>query len=154
MTPTTLTETRYGPSPIKADSGHSVGQVRAMLREWARWVTWPEPLGPKDAGCGSAESAYRSPQCWDDRLPRPIEPDWRIGLRIEAVVRDMPKVDARVLRAWYVFIGPRITHVHHDPFEIAARRAHVGSAAYFAQVLARAEDHIRNTLDKSLDKQL
>jgi hypothetical protein len=122
-----------------------------MLREWARWVTYPEPTGPKPTACGSAESAYRSPQCWDERLPKRTEPDWRIGLLIEAVVRDMPKLDARVLRAWYVFIGPRITHVHHDPFEIAARRTHVGSAAYFAEILNRAEDHIRKMLSLPID---
>lgn len=145
-----VAESRHG--PFKADSGDSADispmQVRAMLREWARWVTWPEPMGPAPASCRSAEHNYRSPQCWDERLPRPIEPDWRIAWKVEAIIRTMPRLDAKVVRVWYVVLGPRVRHGHTsvDPYELAARRAHVGSASRYAELLSHAENDLRMKL--------
>ena len=134
-----------------ADSGEAISasQVRRLLREWARWVTWPEPIGPEPAGCHSAESAYRSPQCWDERLPRPLEPDWRLGWRIEGIVRALPPHEAKAVRVWYVVLGRQTRHLHGsiDPFELAARRAHAGSAANFAHLLTSAEQTIRARLE-------
>lgn len=142
--------TRLQDNPIKADSGHlPISHVRKLLREWARWVTWPEPLGPQSATCRSAEHNYRSPQCWDERLPRPIEPDWRIAWRIETIIRTLPATEAKLVRVWYVVLGRQVTRMRpgDDPFELAARRAHVGSARRAAELLMHAEQTIRQNLE-------
>jgi hypothetical protein len=118
-----------------------------MLREWARWATSPEPIGPEPATCRSIEHNYLPPQCWDAPRPRPPEPDWHIAWRIESIVRTLPRLEAKVVRVWYVVVAPKIRpHHHHDPFEIAARTAHVGSAAYYVELLSRAEERIRKML--------
>jgi hypothetical protein len=40
-------------------------------RRWANWVRWCNSKGFYQGRTGSLEGAYRSPQCWNEELPKP-----------------------------------------------------------------------------------
>ena len=150
MTTATATESRHG--PFRADSVDIPGWLlRRLLRNWARWLTLPEPMGPEMPKCRSAEGQYTSPQCWDERLPRPLEPNPHDAWRIETIVRYLPAQEARVLRVWYVTLGTqmRALPATADPLELGAKYAHVGSARRFLDLLSAAEHDVRIRLCES-----
>jgi hypothetical protein len=96
--------------------------VEQLLVAWATWSRLDLQLGPNDAGCGSAESAYRSPQCWDERRPRVVIIDDESALRIEKAVIGTGPILAAALRTHYIRQRPPHTRAQVQVLLEAQRR--------------------------------
>lgn len=119
--------------------------VDALLTEWGRWCVYRRPRGPEIPQCGSLEGQYRSPQVWEGAEPDDEEPDWRIGERIEAIVTKFDKRGHKCLKVWYVerpWIKRMSAALYPDDETWAWRRAHVGSAERFWQLLDEARTEV------------
>ena len=77
------------------------------LRNWARWLrSWA-----RQDHCRSLEGAYRSPQCWYPREPRPERPDEEDAWDIELAARCMALHYHLLLKLHY--------HTHSRPAAIS-----------------------------------
>ena len=99
-------------------------EIHEFLSHWGRWLKSRGIQGH----CASIEHRYRSPQCWDERNPRPPEPDERQALLIEGLMRVVPRVSRKILKLRYVhqadaaFIAKRL-RFHVDHYETELYRA-------------------------------
>ena len=73
-------------------------EIHDFLTTWGRWAVSHKVSGH----CASMEHRYRSPQCWNDRDPRPEEPNLEIAVMIEGLMRIVPKVSRKILKLKYV----------------------------------------------------
>jgi hypothetical protein len=76
-------------------------EIHEFLLHWGRWLRSHGVPGH----CASIEHRFRSPQCWDERNPRPPEPDLRCALLIEGLMRIVPRVSRKILKLKYVHRG-------------------------------------------------
>lgn len=77
--------------------------TESLLHAWGLWSRIEVNVGPDDAACGSAESAFRSPQCWDaTRAPRVVVIPDDQALRIERCVVATGPIMAAMLRHHYI----------------------------------------------------
>ena len=76
-------------------------EIHDFLCHWGRWLKSRGVQGH----CASIEHRYRSPQCWDERNPRPEEPDVRRAELVEGLMRIVPRLSRRVLKLKYVHRG-------------------------------------------------
>ena len=74
-------------------------EIHEFLLHWGRWLRSRGTQGH----CASVEHRYRSPQCWDERNPRPPEPDARCAETIESLMRIVPRVSRKILKLSYVY---------------------------------------------------
>lgn len=125
-------------------------EVVDALNEWGRWATWRTYYGPRLPSCGSVESRYRSGQVWHLEDLRPDPPDWRLGERLERIVTGLDRRSHKVLAVWYC-LRPALLRegatLVPDELTWAWRRAHIGSAERFLELLADAENKVGWTLD-------
>jgi hypothetical protein len=73
-------------------------EIHEFLDHWGRWLKSRGIQGH----CASIEHRYRSPQCWDERNPRPPEPDAKRAELVESLMRIVPRLSRRVLKLRYV----------------------------------------------------
>src|ERR1700704_2290016 len=73
-------------------------EVHDLLTNWGRWALSRSSPGH----CASIEHRYNSPQCWNDRNPRPEEPNQPAALMIEQQMRIIPKLSRKLLKLKYV----------------------------------------------------
>ena len=73
-------------------------EIHIYLNEWGNWLRSRTIQGH----CASIEHRYKSPQCWDERNPRPIEPDLSKAYLIERNMRIVPKGSRKLLKLKYV----------------------------------------------------
>ena len=76
-------------------------EIHEFLQHWGRWLQWHNSVGH----CASMEHRYRSPQCWEERNPRPPEPDAGQAQLIEGLMRIVPRVSRKLLKLRYVHRG-------------------------------------------------
>ena len=91
-------------------------EIHEFLLHWGRWLQFHGVQGH----CASIEHRFRSPQCWDERNPRPPEPDLERAMLIEGLMRIVPRMSRKILKLKYVrradreFISKRLRlHVEH-----------------------------------------
>ena len=71
------------------------------------WIRWCQMKGLYQSRTGSAEGNYRSPQVWDDRLPKPEwllrlnEPDAIVVNRAYVALRVIAPSQARAIKVCY-----------------------------------------------------
>ena len=72
-------------------------EIDEFLTSWGRWLKTKQIQGH----CGSIEHQWRSPQCWDERHPRPEINESQAEL-IESLMRIVPKHSRKLLKLKYV----------------------------------------------------
>ena len=71
--------------------------------QWGTWSRFDSGVGPEvDRAAGSAEGAWQSPQCWDERLPKTVLLNDESAMRIERCVVRTGPVFAAILRMVYI----------------------------------------------------
>lgn len=80
-------------------------EIHEWLIEWGRWL---KQGGAPNGHCASIEHRYKSPQCWDERNPRPPEPDIARALLIEGLMRIVPRVSRKLLKLRYMMGGEEV----------------------------------------------
>lgn len=99
-------------------------ETHDFLIHWGRWLRSAHLQGH----CASIEHRYRSPQCWDERNPRPEEPDLSKALLIERQMRIIQKQPRKLLKLKYVlrcdkdFIIKRMRLKEYDQSLYTARQ--------------------------------
>ncbi len=78
-------------------------EIHEFLQQWGRWVLSRRVNGH----CASIEHRYKSPQCWDERNPRPPEVNERAATLIESLMRIVPKAARKLLKLRYVYRADR-----------------------------------------------
>ena len=73
-------------------------EIHNWLMQWGGYLRTHLQYGH----CGSAEWRWRSPQCWDERNPRPPEPDLTKALLVEELMRIVPRSSRKLLKFKYV----------------------------------------------------
>ena len=99
--------------------------VEQQLVAWGTWSRLDVEVGPNGAGCGSVESAYRSPQCWTERLPKVVVIPDHEAMRVERAVIGAGVVLAAALRTHYIRLRPPHTHAQVQLLHEAVRRVGV-----------------------------
>jgi hypothetical protein len=108
-------------------------EIHEFLLHWGRWLQ----AHPIQGHCASIEHRFRSPQCWDERNPRPPEPDLARAMLIEGLMRIVPRVTRKILKLKYVHRA--------DPEFIARRlRFHVKPHERYEQELYTARQIVLN----------
>src|SRR5882762_3259924 len=74
-------------------------EIHEFLQHWGRWLR----TRPAKGHCASIEHRYRSPQCWDERNPRPPEPELGKAILIEELMRIVPRLARKILKLAYVY---------------------------------------------------
>lgn len=89
-------------------------ETHEYLLAWGQWLKTRYPQGH----CGSMEYHYRSPQCWDERNPRPQTPDESKALIIEHIMYWVEALSRKLLiRKYYQRGMPEwIARKLHFPF--------------------------------------
>lgn len=80
-------------------------EIHKWLIEWGRWL---KAGGAANGHCASIEHRYKSPQCWDERNPRPPEPDLARAVLIEGLMRIVPKLSRKLLKLRYMMGGEEV----------------------------------------------
>jgi hypothetical protein len=100
-------------------------EIHDWLTQWGAWLRGHQ----SQRHCESAEWQYRSPQCWNDRNPKPEEPNPTQALTIEGLMRIVPKTSRKLLKLRYVYraepdwIAKRLRfHVEHYPQHLSTAR--------------------------------
>jgi hypothetical protein len=99
-------------------------EIHDFLLHWGRWLRTRKIQGH----CASIEHRYKSPQCWDERNPRPEEPDLSKACLIEKQMRIVPKNSRKLLKLKYVlrcdkeFIIKRLRPKDYDQSLYTARQ--------------------------------
>jgi hypothetical protein len=100
-------------------------EIHDWLTHWGRWLQ----TARTPSHCDSAEWQYRSPQCWDERNPKPQAPNESHAATIESLMRITPKLSRKLLKLKYVYraepswIAKRLRFpVKHYPQQLYAAR--------------------------------
>lgn len=84
-------------------------ELEERLRNWAWFVNFGQ-IGPEvRSRCASAEGEYVSEDVWEGEEPR-LEPDMVDGQILENIIRGLPDVSRRVIKARYVQYPYNLTH--------------------------------------------
>ena len=74
-----------------------------VMSNWSRWCRDLSGIGPDSAGCGSAESAYRSPQVWHPPEPRAAQVLEPLAWRVEKAVYGLGQPYSALVRIEWVY---------------------------------------------------
>jgi hypothetical protein len=76
-------------------------EVEDLLKNWAFWCVYGYIGPPRQTQAASAEGNYLSDDIWEGK-PAHYEPNMLEGERVEELVREMPMLQRRVLKATYI----------------------------------------------------
>ena len=119
-----------------------IDRERDFETRFANWRRWCDQRGRKQERAGSAEGAWRSPQCWEPPNPRPPEID----------LLDALDVNKAYIRLW--MLAPSwanvIKVIVFKPYLRPQRQAQLLGTHYLKldQMLAKAKTMLRNQLGR------
>jgi len=84
-------------------------ELEERLRNWAWFVNYGT-IGPEiRSRCASAEGEYVSEDVWEGEEPK-LEPDMIDGQVLENIIRNLPDVSRRVIKARYIQFPYNLSH--------------------------------------------
>lgn len=84
-------------------------EVEDLLKNWAFWCVYGYIGPPRQTQAASAEGNYISGDSFEGN-PVAYEPDMKAGEEIEKIVRDLPMLQRRVLKATYISFPYQTAH--------------------------------------------
>jgi hypothetical protein len=84
-------------------------EVEDLLKNWAFWCVYGYIGPPRQTQAASAEGNYISDDIWEGK-PAHYEPDTLAGEQVEKIVRDLPMLQRRVLKATYISFPYQTAH--------------------------------------------
>ena len=72
-----------------------------FLYRFDHWLRWCLSKGHYQSRCGSLEGLWRSPQCWDERLPRPPPIDLLAAILVNRGYIGIADIHRRTIKYLY-----------------------------------------------------
>ena len=130
-------------------TGVSKHLVQEKLLNWALWCEWGLIGPPVQTRAASAEGDYTPElgEIYDPPEPV-IEPDFEDGERMERLIRELPELQRRIVKAKYVsfpyqkhFSVAQKLRISQDRFELELRLATERLARKWNSVQANGSQH-------------